>query len=424
VLQQRVKELAGRVKVLTVENEALKAEVEMYRKEAASRGPASGESGSSLAGSAHDADDDGGGGDDDAFVVSGNGVYPRRKEATLSRLHGSANPLCAALSSDDTVLATGGADRSWRLTQWGAAAAADAEEGEEVPVTAAASISCEAPVICTAFSPVVKGVCAAGTMDGSVLLASYETTGGRLSMHAAAATTTKDHKHGKYVLAVAWSPTEPLVASASADGTVHVYRVSKEMKFDTGDMRPVVTSSVVQTLHLPGAVETVTFTQDNKLLCYARGSPYLHSFDLGKEFAVERIRLNDATAGFGDHVSFAVMDLSVSPAHEKYVACATDTSRNMVLDLRTGRQVRNCYGHRNDGFSQPAVAWSLSGQYLLGNTQDESAVVVWDVASSKIVERLSDHHTSPIKDLYSSPTTNTLVTTAFDKHTHIWMAPV
>lgn len=77
----------------------------------------------------------------------------------------------------------------------------------------------------------------------------------------------------------------------------------------------------------------------------------------------------------------------------------------------------------NDSFSQPKVAWSYNGQYVFGNTQDESCVCVWDVASSTIVKRL-EGHSQPIRALYSSPRSDTLVTTSFDKLTKIWLTPV
>jgi WD40 repeat protein len=108
--------------------------------------------------------------------------------------------------------------------------------------------------------------------------------------------------------------------------------------------------------------------------------------------------------------------------HGNYLALATDTSRNIIVDFETGKQIRNLYGHKNDGYSQPKVAWSQNGQYLYGNTQDDCNICVWDIASATIVQRL-EGHSNPIRDMYSSPGTETLVTTSFDKKTHIWLAP-
>jgi WD40 repeat protein len=104
----------------------------------------------------------------------------------------------------------------------------------------------------------------------------------------------------------------------------------------------------------------------------------------------------------------------------QYVASATDANRNFILDVSSGKIVRNFYGHSNDGYSQPKVAWSRSGQYVLGNTTEDGSVVVWDVSSSSIADRLSSHHTQPIRDMYASPASDALVTTSFDKMTNLW----
>ena len=120
------------------------------------------------------------------------------------------------------------------------------------------------------------------------------------------------------------------------------------------------------------------------------------------------------------HVSFAVMDMAVSP-NGKYLACATDASRNLILEIDTGLHVRNLYGHENDAYSNPKIAWSCNNQYILGNTQQEGAICVWDIASTQMVQKIVEHGQT-IRDLYSSSTTDTLVTTSFDKQTKLWFA--
>jgi WD40 repeat protein len=144
---------------------------------------------------------------------------------------------------------------------------------------------------------------------------------------------------------------------------------------------------------------------------------------LGDNLKHTKVNLNTGSVGpaaFDEHVSFAVMDMK--PWQDKYLALATDNSRNIIMDVATGKQVRNLYGHSNDGYSHPKVAWSQSGQYLMGNTQEDGSVCVWDIASSSIVQHLKGHGT-PVRDIYSSPTSDTMVTTAFDKATRFWFAP-
>lgn len=397
---------------MTVENESLKAEVEIYRQEAAAR--PNGEGSDAQAGTAalgNDADLLA----PDLFVRAGQGVYPNNNEMTWKNIHGASNNLSVALSRDETIVASGGADKTLRLIF----AATESTDG--------ACVELGAPVISVSFaaSTKLKHLLACGCMDGSAHLVQYsiENEGGR-SVLKIVNHTTLPKQHNKYVKTVAWSPTDALLATASADGTVHLYRIQQE-GLDSITLAPQYNTQVVESLHLQTAIEALSFTADNQLLCYARNTAYIAAFDLGQDMAQTKINLNkaalNATAGgFDDHVSLAVMDLQVSASqHHACWLAATDTARNFVLDARAHRIVRNLYGHANDGFSQPKAAWSFNGQYVMGNTQDESVVCVWDVASEKLVEKLSGH-AAPIRDLYSSPSSDVLVTTAFDKTTRMW----
>mmetsp|Transcript_26225 Transcript_26225/g.29455 ORF Transcript_26225/g.29455 Transcript_26225/m.29455 type:complete len:253 (-) Transcript_26225:41-799(-) len=249
-------------------------------------------------------------------------------------------------------------------------------------------------------------------MDGSVHVIFYQKVGTVLNAHEVAKATIR---HKKYVRTLAWSQTENILATASADGCVQIHKVVWNL-IDSTD----IALERIQTLHLSGPVESLCFRED-QLCCYARGSPNLLCFDLQDDFAQQKVNLNkgQGNAGFDDHVSFAVMDMS--PYEHNYLALATDTSRNGIMDWRTGQIVRNLYGHQNDGYSQPKLAWSKNGQYLYGNSQQESVVCVWDIASSSIVDRLESHSNS-IRDMYSSNLTETLVTTSFDKKTQFWLS--
>lgn len=225
----------------------------------------------------------------------------------------------------------------------------------------------------------------------------------------------------RYIKGLVWSPSGPILAAASADGTVMVLKVFNLQ--DSG----TVEVEIVQRLHLSGTPESICFSADgSKLMCYIRDTPYLARFDLENDFEMTKVNLNRgsgaAVGGFEDHVSFAVMDMAVSP-NGKYIAMATDTSRNIVIDAITGKQIRNLYGHANDGFSNPKIAWSRSGQYIFGNTQEDGSCCVWDVASASIVKRLGGH-ASPIRGIFSSHLSDTLITTSFDKQTKIWLVPM
>ena len=248
--------------------------------------------------------------------------------------------------------------------------------------------------------------------DGSVHLIFCEKNGTVLDAHEVA---KGQIKHDKYVKSLAWSSMEDILATGSADGRVQIHKLVWNL-FDSNG----AVVEKIQTLQLQGPVESLCF-RGNQLCCYARGSPYLLCFDLNDNFSQQKINLNrdTGTAGFDDHVSFAVMDMS--PYEDNYMALATDTSRNIIMDWRNGQHVRNLYGHKNDSYSQPKLAWSKNGQYLYGNTQNESVVCVWDIATSSIVDRL-ESHSKTIRDMYSSNLTETLVTTSYDKKTQFWLS--
>mmetsp|Transcript_1882 Transcript_1882/g.4915 ORF Transcript_1882/g.4915 Transcript_1882/m.4915 type:complete len:436 (+) Transcript_1882:181-1488(+) len=411
VLREQVKALKQRCSVLAVENESLKAEVEIYRSEAAS-------SSSSLLGSSQarssSAAPNGDGDDRDHFVRSGNGRYARSSAVNLENLHGASNVLTCSLSKDDSVLATGGADRKVSLTLWKTRSA-------DVKTV----VDCDAPVIAVDFARHGRNprFVAAGCMDGSVHVVYFETDDAAYTSSSSSSPSLRAEeiapgtiKHGKYVRCLAWSSSDDLLATASADGSVKVHRLDWNLVDGTG-----ATLEPVQTLQLGGPVESICFRED-VLCCYARGSSNLSCFDLRDDFAQRKINLNRGPGNkcFDDHVSFAVMDMTT---RGDYLGLATDSSRNIVMDWRTGHQVRNLYGHKNDGYSQPRLAWSgANSEYLYGNSQHENAVCVWDLASSKIVERL-EGHSNTVRDMFASETTDTLVTTSFDKTTRFWTVP-
>lgn len=392
--------LGQKCKVLTVENEALKAEVEMYRSELATTGASSKEGEVSAPSSSSSQDNS----SKDHFVQCGNGVYAQSKEVLLENLHDISNPSCCSLSQDDTILATGGADQNIILCHWGAALGGN----QEVAVEKAVRLSCGAPVISVAFASKPRSpFLAAGCMDGTVHVVHFDRS--TLEAKEIGAGTIK---HARYVRTVAWNGD--LLASSSADGCVQLHKVLWNGLDDNIQLEKV------KTFILTGSIESLCFHKDH-LVCYARGSPYLSYFDLKGNFEHTKQNLNagPGVACFDDHVSFAVMDMC---GHGDYLALATDSSRNIIIEFETGKQIRSLYGHKNDGFSQPKVAWSQNGQYLMGNTQEDTTVCVWDIASSQIIKRL-EGHSNPIRDMYSSPSTDTLVTTSFDKKTHIWLAP-
>lgn len=116
------------------------------------------------------------------------------------------------------------------------------------------------------------------------------------------------------------------------------------------------------------------------------------------------------------------MHLALSP-NGKYICAATDSSRNIIMQVQTNNIVRNLYGHKNDVYSQPRIAWSSNGQYILGNTQEDNSICVWDIASSKMVRKLEGHG-GQIRDIFSSKVVDTVATVSYDKSVKVWLCPM
>jgi len=437
VLREKVKELSAKVKELNLSNQTLLAEVEIYRKEAAVP------SFSKLA-LGNDEQQQEQQQPSEKFIASGDGIYPTVPAASLPNLHSISNPLCCALDpTNGTILASGGADGFISLVTWGSALAPNANAAADT-VSGACRIQCDAPVICVSVCK--SKIVAAGSMDGSVRLVRYEQgAGGGLTARVLESSGEGEDeiRHSKYVKFVVWSESSMILATGSADGTVQFSKVTQvinESSIDDEDECMETEGCKVKieklrSLHFNGVVEAGCFLNGGKTFClFERGTSYLSYFDLNDGFKLTKQSLNGTiTGGFDDHVSFTVMHLCASP-DERYICAATDSSRNIILEIinpqggkaGSGTIIRDLYGHKNDGYSQPKVAWSKNGQYIFGTTQEDCSICVWDVASASIRKKLggageTNGHEKQIRDIFSSKISDTLVSASFDKSVIVWL---
>ena len=301
VLQSKVKELSVRVHELLAENQALKAEVEMYRTDFVHNGHRNSgdESKVELVGVSKEEDYE------NDFITSGNGVFPSDPAVMLATINGTANPLCCSISPDDSLLASGGADATLSLVKWGSALA-PGEESSARAVNEAIKIPCGGPPICTAFAQVGNGksfpVVAAGCMDGSVRLAYYgsdfdpsKSVEDRILLPTNTSNGINENgiKHGKYVKSVCWSPSAPVVASASADGTIQLTRVDISDSLGGFNFINKIPMEVIQSVHFDAPVEAMCFLNNgDTLCCYVRDTCFLTYFDLKDGFKQTKYSLN------------------------------------------------------------------------------------------------------------------------------------
>ena len=311
VLKAKVEELKEQLQEFKLTNAQLLAEVEMYRREM----PVSNFSNLALG---REEEEQTKKGNEECFVSSGDGTYPSDPAVSLPNLHGFSNPLCCALDHTDTIVATGGADGHVSVAAWGAALA-PGEEASRMTVQQAARVQCSAPIICIrfsgAFAPTssIGGIIAVGCMDATVHLIGYKQQVGRiqawkLNIHRSSGSGDDElfmKYHTKYVKSIDWAPGGVL-ASSSADGTVHISKISLTFGGDgdgdgtmdidgleNGSECTKVNVETIKSLHLKGAVEAVCFVGGGDTLCiYERDTCYLSYFDLKEDFKMSKFSLN------------------------------------------------------------------------------------------------------------------------------------
>lgn len=133
--------------------------------------------------------------------------------------------------------------------------------------------------------------------------------------------------------------------------------------------------------------------------------------------AAEERRLNMNASG-DDHVSFSAMHLALSPCGA-FLLVSADNGRLIIWELEAWSQVRNLYGLPTEQFHQFAAAFSASGRYIVAAAA-LGAVLVYEVASAKVVATLRAHPGKNVRGLALDGTSNRLFTVSFDRMLKVW----
>eukprot|EP00051_Salpingoeca_urceolata_P020471 m.307303 g.307303 ORF g.307303 m.307303 type:complete len:430 (+) comp19628_c1_seq3:2188-3477(+) len=328
----------------------------------------------------------------------GNGQICSVATAVFGDLHESN--ILASLLRPDGLLLSAAVDKLVKVSHVNLS-------GDEATLTPVSQHNLHnAPVIALAASPHYPDLILSGCMGGQVLLCDVRDGAVKFTGEA----------HSKYVVRLAWSACGRFFASGSYDRAVHLYRRCDEDGADEPDGLSFV---LARKLSFKGAVESLAFSRCEETPLLAVGIRDSNHIHLVNTTTFDQQRLNVNALG-DDHVSFNLLELSFSP-DGNFILASTDKDKLILYDVQSGTQVRTFYGADSDCFSSPRHCWDPSGLYVYGTSQ-RAEIVVWEVATQKIVATLKGHR-STIRDLKFCDQHAVLVSCGFDKTVRLWSYP-
>lgn len=217
-----------------------------------------------------------------------------------------------------------------------------------------------------------------GLLDGSVLALSL----------ADGATVQRVWQHKKHVRRIAVSPCGQYLATGSTDCSVCIFAMRGGWQLHE------------QLANLPGPVESMAFCPLNfykpTLILGVRNTSLLHFIEI--QLAGTLTKLYNMNASGDCHVSFAPLDIVVSPvSHHFGVATSKESGRIIIYKLPSPadlastscevlHQSLNIYGVGGGEFSQPRMAFSPCGHYLATTANDGRILVYHMSAHPKLVK--------------------------------------
>ena len=358
----------------------------------------------------------------------GDGMFPQNKIKTIENAHDNTNVL--VVRSDQTnLIASGGVDFCVRVFS-------------STTNTQLSSIKLNAPILSIDWCPIKtnrKRYLAVSCMDGSLHLLTYEVETNKIIL-----TCSSSKHHDKYVVAIKWNSEGNFLATASHDHTAILFSFNSKCEDEKKCWNDVFTR--VQRFCLESAVEDVAFvmrrnSKKESLIIAERSSVYLHIVDV-TSFHIEDMNVNERD---DTHLSFSI--LSVVPSPDGSMLClATDSDQLVVLDSHSGNQIckfererrrilvfraqnllllrtssntGTLVGHKCGQYAQASVCWDPSGDYIYSNSQKDSGIYVWSLATQRVVKRLSEH-TKQVRSIDMNMVERSLVSGSFDKSIHLW----
>jgi len=209
--------------------------------------------------------------------------------------------------------------------------------------------------------------------------------------------------HTKTIWAVSWSPNGKYIASASDDGTSHVWSA-------TTHERLFSYRSQIQPAQSDDGAYSIAWTPDSSRIAvgFADGTAQLVDLTSHKQIGF----FDSGTGGDLHGILYAV---SLSP-NGRYLALGGFFSDDIqIFDIVTQSKVRSLSGHTDSIWS---LSWSHNGRYIASGSADATARV-WDWNSGKSL-LIYDKQGDTVRSVSWSPDDSRIVSGGLTGPVYIW----
>jgi serine/threonine protein kinase len=209
--------------------------------------------------------------------------------------------------------------------------------------------------------------------------------------------------HTKTIWAVSWSPNGKYIASASDDGTSHVWsaRTSERLFSYRSQIQPAQSDD--------GAYAIAWMPNSTGIAVgFADGTAQLVNL-------ISRKQIGSFDSGTGGDLHGILYAVSISP-NGRFLALGGFFSDDIqIFDLITQSKVRSLSGHTDSVWS---LAWSHNGRYIASGSADATARV-WDWNSGKSL-LIYDKQGDTVRAVSWSPDDSRVVSSGLTGPVYIW----